>query len=154
MRFSDKWQMFILYSNNNLCYINYNTLFIIGKLASSWWKSTPRTTRLWCLQKTGRCWGSRQRAIPEVTSPIWPWSRCSVQSESFRHQKNGNRKVEQNARMLKKKKPYAILFRKYHNKSLCKTSLSEYFMIKRFYDGTNISFRSLFNQHNESGEIL
>lgn len=54
----------------------------------------------------------------------------------------------------KKKNPYAILFRNYHNKSLCKTLLSEYFMIKRFYDGTNISFRSLFNQHNESGEIL
>lgn len=53
-----------------------------------------------------------------------------------------------------KKNPYAILVRNYHNKSLCKTLLSEYFMIKRFYDGTNISFRSLFNQHNESGEIL
>lgn len=27
-------------------------------------------------------------------------------------------------------------------------------MKKRFYDGTNISSRSFFNQHNESGKIL
>lgn len=72
---------------------------------------------------------------------------------SKKWKQKGRTSLVENARMLKKN-PYAILVRNYHNKSLCKTLLSEYFMIKRFYDGTNISFRSLFNQHNESGEIL
>lgn len=72
---------------------------------------------------------------------------------SKKWKQKGRTSLVENARMLKKN-PYAILVRNYHNKSLCKTFLSEYFMIKRFYDGTNISFRSLFNQHNESGEIL